>query len=448
MSTEGDFYQLARSLRANELSETYEATHPARPGRFLVEVLAPSPDPPGELPSPGARLEGFERELVSLADAHNPNILEVIGLGQLPDGRTVAIWELPGATLAERLGRREPSQSSGSPGGPPPSAEVALGLIAGIANALQAAHERGVVHERMSLDDVFVLEQTEGGFLGVKLGGFGLRWFSPTGPRADAGPPLEIGADLAGLAEIAERLLEPLDLLSTPPAPSSEEAPPPATLIARARGESAGRPFESVVQFSETLARAVRVRLAEASGSTLAPFAAVPEPGVASSSRLGRVVARVGVATLVTVAAVLIVGSLASRSSSSKSPQIRKPSPEEVAPTAARPLPARAVSPVGTAPAAMPPLAAPPPVAAAPPARQETAVTTEPTAARTMLPGQDPDKQAAQDKQDDSQVSVRPPERPRAQPPRIRRGLVWSDRLQRLVKVEDLSAVSEPPPPP
>src|SRR6185503_2180920 len=130
MSSEADSYQLVRCLRSTETSETYEATHPTLPGRFLVELFAPGQD--------AAAMESFEAELASLAELGHPNILTVIGLGKLPDGKTAAIWELAGGTLAEWLHR-----------GRSASAEAALGVVSGIAQALAAAHARGIAHEKV-----------------------------------------------------------------------------------------------------------------------------------------------------------------------------------------------------------------------------------------------------------------------------------------------------------
>ena len=171
MSTQADSFQLVRCIRTTETSETHEAVHPVRPGRFLVEVLT--------APDRANVVESFERELADLSDAGSPNIVPVVGLGQLPDGRTAAIWELPGTTLAQWFHR-----------GGSASAEAALGLVAGIAAGLEAAHTRGIAHENVSPDNIFLPDDGNGGIGGVKLGGFGLRWFSRQGPdTADRNPP-------------------------------------------------------------------------------------------------------------------------------------------------------------------------------------------------------------------------------------------------------------------
>ena len=408
-SSQADSYQLVRCLRTTESSETHEAVHPARPGRFLVEVVTP--------PEGGNALESFERELATLSEAGNPNILPVVGLGQLPDGRTAAIWELPGGTLAQWFHR-----------GGAVSAEAALELVAGVAKGLEAAHTRGIAHGNVSADNVFLADGGEGGLGAVKLGGFGLRWLGKERPAASGARP-GISRDLAGLAEIAEHLLAPLELPAEPSARGRKNVPTPSALIERARGEGSGRLFASAVEFADALSLAVKTHLPEASEPAFDPGedaagnreSEAPRPG-----RLGRVVARVGVATLATVVTVVIVGMLADPDSGKEPPRVvMKPAAPVVVPQAEPPPapPARPVAPPPepaepARPAAEPPVAAP--VAAAPAAAPAT-------------------------KSKPSVVTIRPPER-KSSAPRARRGLVWSSRLQRLVTVDELKAEQAKPP--
>jgi serine/threonine protein kinase len=397
-SSQADSYQLVRCLRTTESSETHEAVHPARPGRFLVEVV---------MPPEGGALESFERELATLSDAGHPNILPVVGLGQLPDGRTAAIWELPGATLAQWFHR-----------GGAVSAQAALELVAGVAKGLEAAHSRGIAHGNVSADYVFLADGGEGGLGAVKVGGFGLRWLGKERPAPTSGARPDISRDLAGLAEIAEHLLAPLEMPAEPAARGRKNVPTPSALIERARGEDSGRLFASAVEFSDALSLAVKTHLPEASEPAFDPGedaagdreSEAPRPG-----RLGRVVARVGVATLATVVTVVIVGMLADPDSGKEQPRVvMKPAAPVVAPQA-EPPPAPQARPV----------APPPPPAAA--AEVATVPATPPPASKPSV------------------VTIRPPER-KSSSPRARRGLVWSSRLQRLVTVDELKAERAKPP--
>jgi hypothetical protein len=409
MSTEADSYQLVRCLRTTETSEAYEATHPTLPGRFLVELFSPGQD--------ASALEWFEAELASLAEAAHPNVLTVVGLGKLPDGKSAAIWELPGGTLAEWLHR-----------GRSASAEAALGVVAGIAQALSAAHGRGIAHERVSPENIFLVEDADLGRGGVKLGGFGMRWLTPGGPSAGWGAGLRISADLAGLADIAERLLAPLDLPSDRlirplrPIRSKGGSQTASQVISRARGHGAGAPFGSALELSEALAVAVRAQVDEASADGFEPVARPSndertEPMNQDGSgeghrhrRFGLTVARIGAATLGTVVTVLVVGMLVDPAS--------VPIPAE-RPPAKVPV-AQALPAVPPAPPAAPPAPAPVPA---------------PVAAR-------PAEQAVVAEEPPKVVTVAPPDRARSSQ-RARRGLVWSSRLQKLVTVEEASREAE-----
>jgi hypothetical protein len=461
MSTQSDSYQLVRCIRTSAVSETHEATHPARPGRFLVEVLIAS-DRLGAL-------EGFESELATLAAAGSPNILTVVGLGQLPDGRTAAIWELPGETLTDWFHR-----------GRAASLDAALALLAALANGLEAAHARGIAHGNVGPENVFLVDGASAGMTAVKLGGFGLRWFARSGPTATSTARPDISSDLAGLAEIAERLLTPLELLSESYNRQRKSVPTPRTLIHRARSEGSARLFASTPEFCEALAMSVRVHTPEASEPTFEtghqeadPPPRVEahhgpdahEPAAPRASRLGRTVARVGVATLATVTTVVIVGWLADPDSRSESaaaarpaqavPGRRDPSlplgrlrpeptppppvlsaapprpiePARAVPVAPRPAPALAARP--PAPPAPVPVAAPVARPPAPPPERPAPVPAAPPAAVARTPAPVAAPRANPPDVIDAQTS----ERPRL--PRARRGVVWSNKLQRLVEIEE-----------
>ncbi len=475
MSNQADSYQLVRCLRTTEISETHEAVHPARPGRFLVEVVTPPPARPD-------LLDGFERELAALSEAGNPNILPVVGLGQLPDGRTAAIWELPGGTLAQYFHN-----------GGAASADAALDLVAGIARALEDAHSRGIAHENVAADNVFLPDGAEGGMAAVKLGGFGLRWFSANGPTATAaaGARAEISADLAGLAEIAERLLSSVELKASHATLGRKTIPAPGTLLERARGSGSGRLFASAIELSEALALSVRAHLPDNAEPAFQPAgdaSPAPEAEEPRSGRLARVVARVGVATLATVTTVVVVGALADPDFGGEGSrtQARPTAPEVLArparignfspPVVVAPPAAPPAAPAPSPPAALapsppvapratpppPPPASPPAVAARPapgeppparplPAPARPAPARSPSVLNVVEPSFDPpentprERSRARARTEPNATAGKP--RVTAQPsdpsrtPRARRGLVWSNRLQRLVEIEE-----EPPP--
>lgn len=80
------------------------------------------------------RLARFEREAQLLAQLHHPNIASIFGLEESGGVRALVMELVEGPTLAERLeqGRVPPDES--------------LSIARQIAEALEKAHERGIVH--------------------------------------------------------------------------------------------------------------------------------------------------------------------------------------------------------------------------------------------------------------------------------------------------------------
>src|SRR5438128_1780944 len=81
-----------------------------------------------------ARLARFEREGRVLAGLNHPHIGAIYGVEESDRGEALVLELVEGPTLAERLAR-----------GPLPVTE-ALAVARQIAEALEAAHERGVIH--------------------------------------------------------------------------------------------------------------------------------------------------------------------------------------------------------------------------------------------------------------------------------------------------------------
>jgi serine/threonine protein kinase len=90
--------------------------------------------------------ERFRREARSAASLSHPNIVQVYDRGEAEDGTSyIAMEYVPGGTLTERIGRR----------GPFGDRETAA-VGAQIADALGAAHERGVIHRDIKPQNVLV----------------------------------------------------------------------------------------------------------------------------------------------------------------------------------------------------------------------------------------------------------------------------------------------------
>jgi serine/threonine protein kinase/Tol biopolymer transport system component len=184
-------YQVVSLLGAGGMGEVYQA-HDTKLGRDVaIKVL-----PPAFVHDP-YRLSRFQREAKMLASLNHPNIATIHGLEQ-SDGVNYLVMELvPGQTLAERV-------SAGAL-----KIEEGLKLGVQIAEALEAAHEKGVIHRDLKPANVKV---TPGGR--VKVLDFGLA-------KAFAG---DSGQDLSHALTLEAMGTEEGRILGTPAYMSPEQA--------------------------------------------------------------------------------------------------------------------------------------------------------------------------------------------------------------------------------
>jgi eukaryotic-like serine/threonine-protein kinase len=121
-------YELISLLGVGGMGEVYRARD-AKLGRDVaVKVLPPS------FATDSDRLARFEREAHVLASLNHPHIGAIYGLEDSEGIRALVLELVEGETLADRIAR-----------GPVPLTD-ALEIARQIADALEAAHERGVVH--------------------------------------------------------------------------------------------------------------------------------------------------------------------------------------------------------------------------------------------------------------------------------------------------------------
>src|SRR4028119_431308 len=92
--------------------------------------------------------ERFRREATSAAGLSHPNIVQVYDRGEAPDGTCyIAMEYVSGGTLKERLDERGPMEP-----------ERALAVAGQVAEALWAAHERGVIHRAIKPHNILVTD--------------------------------------------------------------------------------------------------------------------------------------------------------------------------------------------------------------------------------------------------------------------------------------------------
>ncbi len=168
------FYEIVAPLGAGGMGEVYRARD-TRLGRevalkVLPEALAAEPE----------RQARFEREARVLASLNHPSIATLYGFEEADGVRLLVLELVPGETLEERLARG------------PLAVEEALSLARQIADALEAAHAKGVVHRDLKPGNVKITPEER-----VKVLDFGLAkalqptaapdpYTSPTVTRAGA----------------------------------------------------------------------------------------------------------------------------------------------------------------------------------------------------------------------------------------------------------------------
>jgi serine/threonine-protein kinase len=172
IGTRAGSFQIVRLLGRGGMGTVYLAEHPVIGSRvavkFLHEAMAREP----------ATVERFYDEARAVNLIGHENIVGIYDLSVLPPSRYYFVMEyLEGATLGDVL-------RAG-----PVSAEVGLDVLLQLCDALQCAHERGVVHRDLKPDNVFLVHR-HGRDNFVKLVDFGvakLRGARPTERTTEAG---------------------------------------------------------------------------------------------------------------------------------------------------------------------------------------------------------------------------------------------------------------------
>src|SRR5919206_1759708 len=116
--------------------------------------------------------ERFRREARSAASLSHPNIVQVYDRGETEDGTSyIAMEYVPGGTLKEQIGRRAPFGERET---------AAVG--AQIADALGAAHERGMIHRDIKPQNVLVTASGD-----LKVTDFGIARAASAGTSSATG---------------------------------------------------------------------------------------------------------------------------------------------------------------------------------------------------------------------------------------------------------------------
>jgi Tol biopolymer transport system component len=168
-------YEILAPIGAGGMGEVYKSRDTKLDRDVAIKVL------PAALAQDPERLARFEREAKVLASLNHPNIAQIYGIEESNGFRALVMELVPGQTLK----------------GPLPL-ETALNYAKQIADALEAAHEKGITHRDLKPANVMV---TPAGV--IKVLDFGLaavnRESTPGDGNPANSPTLTIGGTQAGM---------------------------------------------------------------------------------------------------------------------------------------------------------------------------------------------------------------------------------------------------------
>jgi eukaryotic-like serine/threonine-protein kinase len=256
-------YRLVRRIAAGGMGEVWEADDTVLGRRVALKVLVE------ELAADDQATRRFVREARATARLAHPNVARVYDFGRNGGAPFLVMELLEGRTLADRLGS-----------GPLPPAEAAR-VAAAVADALDAAHQRGIVHRDVKPSNVMLTAAGD-----VKVMDFGIaaaagEAHSTTGsglyatvayvsPERVAGEPATPASDVYSLGAVLYELL-----CGRPPFTGGSPA-----LVARAHLHDPPAPVRQLAPW-------VPPRLAETCEAALAKDpAARPSSAAALAARL------------------------------------------------------------------------------------------------------------------------------------------------------------------
>jgi serine/threonine-protein kinase len=143
-----DKYRALRELGRGGMGEVFLAEHKVLGHRVVIKLLHP------ELSDKPTLVDRMRLEAQACAQLNHRNIVRVTDFERTPDGRQYFVMEyLPGRSLRDELKRRGGTMALAD------AIDFTRQALAGLA----AAHERGLVHRDIKLDNLFVCDPPAGG---------------------------------------------------------------------------------------------------------------------------------------------------------------------------------------------------------------------------------------------------------------------------------------------
>jgi serine/threonine-protein kinase len=139
-------YQVEKKIGEGGFGSVYSAMHPVIGKSAAIKVLHQ------EFSSNQQIVSRFIEEARAVNQINHRNIIDIFSFGTLPDGRQYYVMELlegqPLDAFFAEHGALTPPQ--------------VVGLLGGVAKALDAAHKRGIVHRDLKPENIFLARDADG----------------------------------------------------------------------------------------------------------------------------------------------------------------------------------------------------------------------------------------------------------------------------------------------